>query len=412
MNSNAVNPLPSSIHWSSVLRSLIDQLKHERRAPGDLRGRMVDLAFRIIVLPLLIGIVPAQVVSKPLKWAGSNGILTSTKARFEDRLWSAARNVFNHREDLGILSVSLLPPLYMGMLYLLLTDFSFILALIYLTLLMGPNMRVFLASIAVRHHFGHNLGTYVRPSFRKFSRFYFEWILGTLHGFVPGSWTIVHPHLHHAHFESAEDLQNPTRAPRDSLMAFRDFALGPNLVYLTTLPAIRHYWRIGHYNRMLSLVAGVVFYLAIGVFLLWIDWRVWLLASVMPFFLNVIVGAIVSWVQHGFWEPSQSGSQDLNTVTILSPPVFMAENHHFAHHVKPTIHWSRTALLFASQWNQPQYQSLNVFRDIEYMSLFLLMVSGRVDLIAHFMLSTHDPDDDDGKINRIRTRLRAVSQRA
>jgi fatty acid desaturase len=146
-------------------------------------------------------------------------------------------------------------------------------------------------------------------------------------------------------------------------------------------------------KRMLSGMAGYYVYFA-AVFIY--DWRIGTLFVLVPILCMNFINAITAWVQHAFGDPDRPEDYFANTVTVVDQVNFMNEGYHLCHHHRSSLHWTEMPAHFERIRDRMREAGSMVFRDLDFMGLFLeLTLLRRMDVLAEKLVPWEPMNHDE-----------------
>jgi fatty acid desaturase len=108
--------------------------------------------------------------------------------------------------------------------------------------------------------------------------------------------------------------------------------------------------------------------------------------------------AITAWVQHAFYDAERPEDYFANTVTVYDEVNFMNEGYHLCHHHRSSLHWTEMPAHLERIRDKMRESGSLVFRDLDFMQLFVeLTLLRRMDLLAE-RLVTWEPMTHEEKV--------------
>jgi len=134
------------------------------------------------------------------------------------------------------------------------------------------------------------------------------------------------------------------------------------------------------------------------------DWRIGTMFVLVPLLCMNFINAITAWVQHAFCDPERPEDYFANSVTVVDEVNFMNEGYHLCHHHRASLHWTEMPGHFERLRERMREAGSLVFRDLDFMRLFLeLTVLRRMDVLAD-RLVPWEPMNREQKLALLTTR--------
>ena len=257
-----------------------------------------------------------------------------------------------------------------------------LLAIAFYLSLYGLKAQRSVRMFSAKHLEAHRPHGYFADKYVKVFGRYVEFFLGYLYGDLPELGRTVHVRLHHRENGGFDDNASSLRYDRTSPLDFLWYLSDNIWTALGFAPYAYFNAKGDEKNRKRMLWGMTRYYIYFGAVFIY-DWRIGILFALVPLLTMNSVMAITSWVQHAFCDPQDPEDYFANTVTIVGDVNFMNEGYHLCHHHRSGLHWTEMPAHLERIRNQMRESGSLVFRDMDFLELFVeLTLLRRMDVLA------------------------------
>jgi hypothetical protein len=252
--------------------------------------------------------------------------------------------------------------------------------------LYGSKFQRFIRMFSASHIEAHRPQGYFRGAAHKVFGRYLEFFLGFFYGNIPELGRTAHVRLHHKENSGPDDTRNTIGYDRTSRLDFLWY-LSDNMWTVLGLAPYAYFRAHGDdKNRKRMLFGMTLFYTYFAAVFLY-NWRIGLLYVLIPMLTMNFINAITAWVQHAFCDPEHPEDYFANSVTVMDEVNFMYEGYHLCHHHRSSMHWTEMPFHFERLRERMRQAGSLVFRDLDFMGLFLnLTLFCRMDVLAEKLI--------------------------
>jgi fatty acid desaturase len=257
-----------------------------------------------------------------------------------------------------------------------------LLAIAFYLSLYGLKFQRFVRMFSASHLEAHRRHGFFSEKYDKVFGRYLEFFLGYLYGNCPELGRTAHVCLHHRENSGPDDTRTNMGYDRTSRLDFLWY-LSDNIWTVLGLAPYAYFKARGDEKNRRRMYWGMARYYAYFGAVFIYDWRIGTLFVLVPLLCMNFINAITAWVQHAFCDPERPEDYFANTVTVVDEVNFLNEGYHLCHHHRAGLHWTEMPVHFERIRDRMREAGSLVFRDLDFMGLFVeLTIFRRMDVLA------------------------------
>ncbi len=364
-------------------------------------------AVTLVALPSLGFYAAATLLGKIHPFHDAYQLLSRTYDRLIDRLGQKVLRDPRDTPALRLMVSLTLTAVPIFLVQLILGKPRLWLAVAFYLSLYGPKFQRFVRMFSAKHLEAHRRQGYFSDKYHKVFGRYVEFFLGFLYGNVPELDRTVHVRLHHKENSGPDDTTSTIGYDRTSKMDFFWY-LSHNIWTVVGLIPYVYFKTRGEDENRRRMLWGITLYAIYFAAVFIYDWRIGLVYVVVPLLVMNFIMAMTAWVQHAFYDEERPEDYFANTVTVYDEVNFMNEGYHLCHHHRSGLHWTEMPAHLERISGKMRESGSLVFRDLDFMELFLeLTLLRRMDVLAE-KLVPWEPMDHAQRLALLEKRTKPV----